>query len=442
MAQKDVLLLLLGKGQKELGAREYRKTTYFFPPNEERMLSTSFVGEAILYLGPRQFSEVHIFGTVDAMWDNLLLSCVEPGGEGAENALQSAVELERAITARDGKAVGKLLGGVEQVYASAHGLERCGCHLIPLGQTEEEMWETFEEIVEVVQSLGEVRLSIDVTSSLRFHPLFLLLTLRYYQVVRPRAALGSIYYGAFELKELNRGKAPVLDLSPIVEMLRWIDAAQAFRRHADTSLISDLLEESGMGRLADSMSDFTSALQLNLLRNLKPAARKLASRVEASSQDAPPPLKVLEPLILELPRSILRPRSSWAMLTRVARHHLNHSRLALAVIAAWESVIERLAEAYGVQGKTRDLHRRLSMVISKGSKPARALARIDGSLEELLTALRRLRRFRNQLAHAGDQLQAAKLRKEFPVTLGLIDEHLDHHGFDEVARTTPLPRIR
>ena len=268
----EKLLLLIGKGQKEL-AREglkiermtYRETEYFLSDNTEESFKTPFVGEAIVRLYPQRFEQVHIFGTKDAMWDILYYHCrAEVNKDLPDEYIEPFLQLCEAIEQHNWQEPDCLLDYVAQSFSAKTGI-RCFCHLIDLGITPEELWKTFQLMTSPHLKLDGHKISIDITHSLRFHPLFFVFTLNYLQSVSPKTRFGSIFYGAFELSANFNKKTPIFDLKTFIDIMKWIDAAQAFRQYGDASAIAKLLEENGtLQPLIDDLKKFSQIIQLTL----------------------------------------------------------------------------------------------------------------------------------------------------------------------------------
>jgi len=104
------LLLCLGTGPlKEtqspgtmLRERSYRTAHYHLPGAQEPLVETPFVGEAVLRLHPKTFSHVHLFGTVDSMWDTLYLHFTNPAPGSAAPTAGTGASTSRQKTQPSG----------------------------------------------------------------------------------------------------------------------------------------------------------------------------------------------------------------------------------------------------------------------------------------------------------------------------------------------------
>jgi|GEM_PF-781823 len=444
----EKLLLLIGKGQKELNTSEgsidrmeYRKARYFFPNNEHMIVETPFVGEAILKLCPGRFDEVHIFGTRDAMWDILYFHCLSLDGENlADPYVDPFLKLSGAIADRSLISTSPLLENVAEAFVQRTAVSRCYCHLIDLGTEPDHFWNIFRLMTSPDLGLDGCNISIDITHSLRFHPLFLVFTLQYFLSIRQptgqsypvdQTTLGAIFYAGLELQSDYRGKAPIFDLGLFLEMMEWIDAAQAFRNYGDTVPISHLLQGSNTPKaLLAAMEDFSRIVQLNDVENIQNTSRKLLSAASNISGMEPATLALILPRILDFPKKLTATSSSWKAVLKLSRHHLDNSHIGLAVLSAWEAVIERIAQIYGVDARPIDNYKRLSQI-------ARSVV-IDTAYAhrlEISSKLCDLSRFRNAIAHA-ERTQPEDIARNFPNILEMLETHLGD------AEWNKLPTLR
>jgi len=204
----EKLLTFLGVGDRnrqletQLKERRYRRACYFLPDAPDKQIETPFVGQAILELYPGRCSQVVILGTVDSMWDTLLIHFLSD--DQTETEIDLYTELFEAIENKSEAEVEKLLPRLTRVLRKRwhSGLQ---LKLIPIGRTHEELWKIFETLTGLKPS--NTTLSIDITHGLRYQPFFVLLALQYFHLTRPGIKLGSVFYGALELHEYYEGRA-------------------------------------------------------------------------------------------------------------------------------------------------------------------------------------------------------------------------------------------
>jgi len=104
------------------------------------------------------------------------------------------------------------------------------------GRTEEEILAIFSTLVERVPEQASVVL--DVTYALRHLPFVYLASLAYLEGLRA-VELTGVYYGAFELRDGDR--VPVIQLSPLLDLLHWYQGLACLRQTGDPSPMGDVL---------------------------------------------------------------------------------------------------------------------------------------------------------------------------------------------------------
>jgi len=157
------------------------------------------------------------------------------------------------------------------------------------GHTEEELWDIFETVIEVVEK-GE-QVIFDITHGFRSLPFLSFLAAAYLRVVE-EIELVAVLYGNFEARDqsVTPNRAPVIDLTPFVGLLDWMVAADRFVRFGDAHDLAERLRASkpdyrqqqhdpGQRRIAKTLSDTAKALDSvsSALRLIRPNDAIIAS---------------------------------------------------------------------------------------------------------------------------------------------------------------------
>lgn len=114
---------------------------------------------------------------------------------------------------------------------------------IPPGRTEEELWQIFDIVSDAVPEGAEVIL--DVTHAFRSLPFVIFGVVNYLRRIK-RIPLQRIVYGAYEAKETGPDgvqRAPVFDLTMLVDLHEWLQAVEAFTVRSEGQKLADLLAE-------------------------------------------------------------------------------------------------------------------------------------------------------------------------------------------------------
>ena len=207
------LFTILGKGQHELQQTEcgYR-TVIYCRPGSTANIETPFVGEAIVRLFPELVDEIHILGTQQAMWNQILRHAMVDFDDW--NSMDAATQdwLQACdLAVKDGQTCPDMqrLAGELSLF-----LERpTFCHIIPMGLDQEELAEIACTLDSLVQAGDMVHL--DITHGLRFQPLIIRKTLG--KIIRTKGAqTGETFYGALELPEARSAFRPLLRLASVL----------------------------------------------------------------------------------------------------------------------------------------------------------------------------------------------------------------------------------
>ncbi len=176
------------------------------------------------------------------------------------------------------------------------GLKAQNVH-IPDGSDEAEIWEIFRIVYDTIQKGDEV--VFDITHAFRSIPMLAIVILSYARVLK-EITIAGIYYGAFEiLGSLNEVKsipidhrlAPILDLTPIAELLEWTSAVDRFVNSGDPARVSALTKAGvrpilkqtkgadqaadTLRRIADSLERFCAVMSTCRSLKITEAAERL-----------------------------------------------------------------------------------------------------------------------------------------------------------------------
>lgn len=159
------------------------------------------------------------------------------------------------------------------------------------GRTEEELWQIFEAVIDLVDDREQV--IFDITHGFRSLPFLSFLAAAYLRVIK-NVELVAVLYGNFEArdKSVEPNRAPVIDLTPFVGLLDWMVAADRFIRFGDAHDLAERLRQSrpdyrnqqadhGARELAMLLSNTAAAMDRvsSALRLIRPADAMVASDI-------------------------------------------------------------------------------------------------------------------------------------------------------------------
>lgn len=114
------------------------------------------------------------------------------------------------------------------------------------GKTREELWDIFEKCASKVDE-GE-ELLLDVTHGFRSLPLIVFTVAAYLRRTKS-VTIRHIIYGAYEAREPFHDppeptdRAPIFDLTSLLDLLDWLSGAEAFLHRSDATLLAERLEQ-------------------------------------------------------------------------------------------------------------------------------------------------------------------------------------------------------
>jgi len=130
---------------------------------------------------------------------------------------------------------------------------------IPEGHTEEELWDIFSALTEVVAEREEV--VFDITHSFRSIPFLTFLAAAYLRAAR-RARIRAVVYGAYDARPKDDpGPRPVFDLTPFVSLLDWLAATNQFIHTGDAQYLARLLRQEGAARRSGALKHAGETLE-------------------------------------------------------------------------------------------------------------------------------------------------------------------------------------
>lgn len=106
---------------------------------------------------------------------------------------------------------------------------------IPDGKNDEEMWEIFDVIFNLLENKDE--LYVDLTHSFRYLPMLLLVLNNYAKFLR-NVVIKHISYGNYEARDKDTNEAPIVDLLPISALQDWTFAAADYLENGNTERLT------------------------------------------------------------------------------------------------------------------------------------------------------------------------------------------------------------
>ncbi len=164
---------------------------------------------------------------------------------------------------------------------------------IPEGKSEEELWQIFDQCIGIVNEGDEILL--DITHAFRSIP-FIVFAVAAYLRRTKNVTIRHVVYGAYEAREPFRtppeptDRAPIFDLTPLLDLLDWLSGAEFLLQRSDATLLAERLKQihgeawrertsdelpKKLQSLGNSLDNFSRALYLARPREVMNSARSL-----------------------------------------------------------------------------------------------------------------------------------------------------------------------
>jgi len=160
---------------------------------------------------------------------------------------------------------------------------------VPNGNTEEEMWEIFEILMENIKENDEIY--FDITHSFRFLPMLAFITLNYSRYIKNTHVAG-VFYGSIEsfcqekgisIREIEKIPieeriAPIINLTNFIELFDWVIGIKEFMTSLNYSML-DQLSKKGVKNLNKEAKEKTEFIINSELRNLNDSIKNLSENI-------------------------------------------------------------------------------------------------------------------------------------------------------------------
>ncbi|MEE2003008.1 TIGR02221 family CRISPR-associated protein [Alkalimonas sp. MEB108] len=370
------LISFLGRTPKNDGS--YRTTVYQMPEGPSQPLA--YFG--YLLQERMQPDSMVILGTCGSMWDGLLDDMAIP--DDIKNPL-----IEGLLEAVDEQRVTQEM--LDHVMASIEPHTPCRYQLllIPFARTETEQLTMLQVIANAIPDQAEVVL--DITHSFRHLPMMALAAMQYLQAIKPEVRVTQLCYGEYN-DDTKQGH--YVDLSGLLHIQQWINAASLAEHTGDLTEVADLLSNSTLGSDLTKASFYMSVHRSDQARN---PLKKVRQALETESLNSAAAL--LKPVLLQ--------KTAWVNESYIfqrqsaqATHAMQRKDYLRATIYAFEAYLTRKVRESGAHpGQESNYQVRKEVQKSlDDDRPFRKTA--EGECYLLL------RNLRNALAHGDKGTQA------------------------------------
>ncbi|WYL96882.1 MAG: TIGR02221 family CRISPR-associated protein [Gloeotrichia echinulata IR180] len=367
-----ILISSIGLGgrfkNQQISEREYQDTCYKI--GDTSYPESRFIA-SVLY-EHFQLDGIIFIGTVKSMWEEVYRFFCENNGvqKDEEYWLDLACKIDNLKHDSDLDTLD--LSPIEKVLG-----DRSKCILIKYGLDQDELWENFDRIFQIVELLkpGD-EIYIDITHSFRSLSLFLFLTITFIKdlVNEKQIKIAGVYYGMLDVtRELNY--TPVVDLKPLFDMTSWIKGAYILKNYGNGDIIADLLKAQGETQLANQIQQLSQAININSVSDIKQNSSYLKSSLVKQVTTAPfKYLKnILESFVNKFARSSVK-ESQFQL--ELSGWYFDNNQYATGYITLAESIITYLCEINGKKIKCEEDRKEMKKFLHESENKNSDLAQI------------------------------------------------------------------
>jgi len=379
-----ILISPLGVGGRfnDKSQREYEKADYEI--DNKRYLENRFVA-SVLY-EHFNLDGIIFIGTVKSMWEEVYRFFCEKNNIAIDEDywfyLVQQIDKSNRDSSLDELDLSKLIDVL--------GI-RSQCILIKYGLNESELWENFDKIINVINSLdNKDELYIDITHSFRSLSLFQFLTITFINdlLYDKEIKISGVYYGMLDVKrELNY--APIVNLKSLFEMTSWIKGAYSLQSHGNGELIAELLKTQGEKELADRIEQLSQAININYVSTIKQCSSNLKASLSKPTTNKP--FNYIRNILEDFVKRFTRSSTSEANFQiELAGWYFDNQRYATGYITLAEAIITYVCEINGEDVRVKCKRDDMKKLLKKPENRDYELAKIYSKVDKI----------RNSVAHA------------------------------------------
>lgn len=363
-----VLISFVGNGrpkkdQPDKSKREYESAKYRFN-DSDKIFETTFVSDAIVR--HYEIKQIILIGTARSMWEEVYRVFGERKGLDMNTEPYSTIWSElgdfgpKQTHKSDATIPHKQ--DVEEMIGNGSHIE-----IVKYGLNKEELQENTSKILSLESLLNNGdELYIDITHSFRSLPIYTINLLIYLEnVSAKKLKISRILYGMFEAGREFDGVTPVVDITEIMTLNRWLMGAYAFKNFGQGYQIAELVSNDNVSKKLKSFSD---SINLNYTSYIKSSFNQLQSAVNQCEE--PLAVKILQPMIMDYNKKLGSSDNNTVSLRqyKLSVWHYNNKNYALSTICLVESIISFVCERVNYRVNNYNDRENAKIILGKDGK--------------------------------------------------------------------------
>lgn len=294
---------------------------------------------------------------------------------------------------------------------------------IPVGESEEELWDVFTIIAETIPA--GANLTIDVTHGFRSQPLLALAVGLYLRATKD-VAIERIVYGAYEARSGDgpEDTSPVFDLTAFVDLSTWATGARLSQQYGDATPLRRMLHDlhgETYRQEGEYQSQALYAVGTSLHRLMQALATVRPAQAVDQALKVPDYLDRVGEDIEHLPQSrplkaLLGPfrdrfgpmgskdlfsKSGFEAQAQMLTFYLETDQYQQAITLARETLVSKECVDRGRDPSDKEDRAKVEDALNKLANPDKEESIEDEKKAKLATLWDKIRRVRNDINHAG-----------------------------------------
>lgn len=403
---RKILIASLGAGNER---REYREVSY-------EIEKSIHIGKYIALALDKEFKMDKIFyiGTLGSMWENVYGDYCEENALEIDSDYKEELEIKMLefldMSLENKKKVSLDFMNLEKIKQISNG--KINPILTRYGLDDKENFENFNQILKIIDELEEGdEIYLDITHSFRSNAFWIFLVMNYINdVVDKNINIKYISYGMFEAKEKNKDGIeiiPVINLKLFLDLTKWIKGAYSFKNFGNSTLIRELLNESGNEKIKNKLENFSNSININYVASIKENINYFKRNLEIIDKIDGPGKLIIPKIVREFLEHFNGAEEEYDILLRLAKWHYKEERYAMVytnIIEAIKCYIIKTLNIYSDEDEEFFvLDKKISYVVKKIE--ARLKNNTQKKFKELNTffkSYKKCKQSRNNIAHSGN----------------------------------------
>lgn len=254
-----------------IGANNYFETVYI-DENKNPLSKTKFSFDAVVK--QENPNILILIGTRKSFWDKVVdwyanNDCPDSAERATvENLVKKDVECKegprtfyKAIDIDDDG-----LSEVENYIKKMGHFDKVKIILVPNGVKKNEQEAYFEKLRKGIEDVTDgdnakkTEVIYDVSNGFRSMPLYIMMLVRYFDLLKGHNFDFKAYYGNYEIKREYEDNAPLVNLTIVPEMTDWINALHDFLQYGSVKTLCQCLdkETDSDGKIKEMITEFSS----------------------------------------------------------------------------------------------------------------------------------------------------------------------------------------